>query len=266
MIAITSNKIKEIYPTVWNKYFCFSLLFDPEEEHFSPIAADKISLLKYDTNLEKDSLFRAFETALEQEGIKDNNIGLCILPITSYHATVWGGISPSNKLKLKKSHLDQFEAFELVLPYIKTPQAEKVWNWYINSDFKSTLLDSELIRDREWGLKLKFCNLEIWGNEALVATLEAADTISHDNLKRLINAKEELESSFKKFGNVDRKRSFRLHITIGYFANRDLGKKAHDKLAVWRKAFQYVSESATITFNTISLYFFYDMASLFKIH
>lgn len=267
MIHIDNSKIKA-FPPGWETYICFSLLFDFDPKHYMVLKKGKLSKLNYDVNLDKAGLLSKFDKALKHLNKSDlvNRHLLALLPYESYHITVWGGVSPSNKKMLHGRYLAQFTEFEEIVPHVKDDRFELLLNWHHKSAFKPIIANSELVSEKNWDIELAFDQLNIWQSSALVAVLKPTNAISQAKLTAIISAREDLKNEFAHFGEVDRGRPLVLHVTLGYFANKQQGKQAERLLLKWEKTFRETVSDISITFKTISFHLFSDMATVYKLH
>ena len=143
MTLITNKKIAELKPT-WSPYSGFSLLFDHNNRHYQKTSSPSVSLLKYNISEAPDGLIFKLSKALEKLGPNQllNQFLLCLLPIHSYHTTIWGGISQSNKNQLKSTLQNDFSRFEQALHGNLTSYI----NWAIDSPLVQAIRDSQLMQ------------------------------------------------------------------------------------------------------------------------
>ena len=162
------------------------------------------------------SLFRALRDGLHSIGgeVLTHSYLFCPLPAASYHVTVWDGLNDANVTYVNPVHREEAARFLRELP---------------ESLFASDLLDevaaSALITQTDWGIRLRFEQLEKWSNVSLVARLAPADEDSADSLKSLSNARAQLSATFHRRYHVSPNESYVPHVSLGYFANEQQAKR-----------------------------------------
>jgi hypothetical protein len=255
MIAITQNKIAGFEPR-WAPYPGFSLLFDNPGDSTSRIGDH----LKIGCSSEPKGplkLYFKLEDTINKLGrdLLIRTYLLCPLPGSSYHVTVWDGVNIDNVSSVHVAVRSDWVKFLQEIPHsLGTPP-----------DSMAVVSKSELASRSFGSIGFQFKKLAIWGNQSLVAPLAAADETSEARLEDLSDTREELcEEAGKKLG-VRPSRSYSPHITLGYFANEEHGQLARAHLKDWTERFRSNLEGSVITYESLDMYAFTDMASFFKL-
>lgn len=254
MITITQSKIAGFEPR-WAPFPGFSLLFD------NPGAAttrcgnlEKITCLPGpDGELE---LYYRLSKTLDAIG-RDALITaflLCPLPPSSYHVTVWDGINVDNQAGLHQGLRSEWSEFLSTLPdsLHRPPRT------------MSVVTASSLFNDGFGEIAFRFHELTIWGDQVLAARLAPADEVSSRRLNTLSEARTALDTEAKRRLGVDTRPGYSPHVTLGYFANRECGLLAHDRLSEWADRFGEALANSSITFSSLDLYAFTDMISFYR--
>jgi hypothetical protein len=251
MITITNLKVGGFDPR-WASFRGFSLLFDNPENSLTHLQKG-IKQLSVDPNQPKLSLYKKLSEALDQIG-RDfliNTYLFCPLPLQSYHVTVWDGGNNANLYFVQQKHRRSFEDFMQRLP-------ESIAN---ATPFTTMITQSSLV-NQTWNLEFEFDQLEIWGNEALVAKLLPYN--SSNDLERLKKERDSLTNDFYKQFGIKPVDKYTPHVSLGYFANKELAQLATCYLKKWNEVIYKSVYGQTIAFNSISLYGFMDMATFFR--
>lgn len=261
MIKITNNKIAGFAPR-WAEFRGLSLLFDnpfPDDDlglSFDYIHASlRIRCSMYNPRLR---FYKALKAALDEIGVDllTNRYLFCPLPPESYHVTAWDGVNYDNIDKVHEDKRLEFESFLGCLPY----SIDR------NTEFTRKIRNSSLATATD-RISFKFEKLTRW-TKVLVARLEPADEESNDAFKRIAKERLDLNKSFKKdFGVRTSYPDFSPHVSLGYFTNSKKAKLAGPRVNSWTKEFNKALKKAdypTISFESISLYGFTDMATFFK--
>jgi len=109
-----------------------------------------------------------------------------------------------------------------------------------------------------------FKKLTIWGNKVMVARLESADPESQRSLDGLKERRSLLCKQFHEVFGIPMPRGYSPHVSLGYFANVEHGELALARLTEWIREFKKIVGEATISFESLALYGFTDMATFFK--
>ena len=120
---------------------------------------------------------------------------------------------------------------------------------------------------RSWSgdISFRFGNLEVWGNQVLVARLRPADKTSERHLKDLSERRAALSKSAEDQLGVGFSQNYSPHISLGYFANEEQGQRAHACREHWTERFTARLNESIITYSSVRMYGFTDMISFFKI-
>ena len=179
VIPITNPKVETLDPT-WARFVGFSLLFDNpgpslrRESHFEVVHCEP-----------QLALYRELSHAATEW--LDPELGLCLLPPSSYYVTVFDG---GNQANINGAQL-QFNASlsELLLGL---PDS---WN----ETHQLVLPAVQFAREQGSSLEIefKFSRLRMWGNQVLVAGLEPTNERSKQILDRLVEARAILSNSYR---------------------------------------------------------------------
>jgi 2'-5' RNA ligase len=77
--------------------------------------------------------------------------------------------------------------------------------------------------------------------------------------------REYVASTEAKDTAICRQKSYDPHVTLGYFANEALPSRTMPPISHWSMVTEAVVRHLTVTFESISLYGFTDMATFFKV-
>ena len=252
-ITITNNKIAGFEPR-WAPHRGFSLLFDNPGKSYSPMGED---WSKIDCSLEEGlQLYKGLAKFLDEMGQHrlTNMYLFCPLPLSSYHVTVWDGLNEGNAQNVSASYRSKIKDFLNNLP----------GSLLIDENFIGEVLHSPLITTTDGSIKFKFNELAKWGNQVLVARLMPADQDSEGKFERIVDARDTLSARFREQFEVEMRKGYSPHITLGYFANEEYGELATPQIAYWTELLKRKVGDQLITFSSISLYGFTDMVTFFK--
>ncbi len=255
MITITHDKILGFTP-LWAPYNGFSLLFDNPDGGFSGL--DDILYfgdppMKLDNDLKDPrlALYQRFADALNSIDIEPltNTYLFCPLPPSTYHVTVWDGLNDGNFnfgnfLNENSSETERWDNFRSNL-HRSLSEID-----FMNLEFGSPLVQNQ------WNITFEFDTLYKWGNSAIVACLKPYDSKSWHMLKEIENHREALYENFPKKITYSK---YVPHVTLGYFANKELAQLTTPLIADWVKIFEDATKGLSITYNSISRYYFIDM-------
>ena len=221
------------------------------------------------------SVFRALQDQLErirpklEDALKPDHVPL-YLPLSSFHVTVWGGIDDGNVDQLTLNCQSDFTNLLGHLPasllnpnsYLKAaPHLDPRWPW------------SPLPHP----VSLRFKGLSIWpggeSNSVLAARFESTDSVSDSTAQATKDGINVLNERWKPLGKRTYRASF--HVSLAYFAHRNsINAGEADNVALcdkltpavkdeWEPQFRdHVEE--LLTFSSVSLYGFTDMATFFR--
>lgn len=253
MITITQNKVAGFEPR-WAPFTGFSVLFDNPGDSLTvdgevskitcaPAEGGPLDLYfgleKALVELDRDLLIRAYL--------------FCPLPSSLYHVTVWDGINVDNISAVNPVVRSTWSAFLDALP--RSLDAPPTSMQVITGSALSGWCGS---------ISFQFEKLTIWGNQVLVARLRPKGNVSEASLEDLSVRRRELSESAERDFGVHFLQSYSPHISLGYFANQEHGQLAHARLEHWTERFQVTLQAAVITYESLDVYGFTDMASFWK--
>ncbi|CAG7656364.1 hypothetical protein ACFQI7_33965 [Paenibacillus allorhizosphaerae] len=255
MIAITNRKVAGLTP-VWAPFHGFSLLFDNPGQ--SVAAADTEGKLEAMACSPDEPALSLYRTFWEQSGELEQLLAsylLCPLPFHSYHVTVWDGLNVSNVKKISTAHSRDAERFVSALPE----------SLLVDSPFVQRASGEAIRIDSDGDIRFVYDALENRGNSALVVNVKAADPESAARLKEVERLRSELNADFQeRFGIATASADYRPHVSLGYFANKDLGEQSAGSLKRLDDILRKQSEGKTIAFSSISLYGMTDMQTFIR--
>ncbi len=117
---------------------------------------------------------------------------------------------------------------------------------------------------REWNIHFRFDGLAKWGNYVLVARLAPADPGSTHAFEELVIERSRLSSRFRQAFGISPWEPYEPHVTLGYFANREVAQLTTACLAEWNQIFAERLNGMTLRFRRASVYGFTDMVTFFK--
>ena len=229
-IAITNPKLAALDPR-WAPFRGFSLLFEnPADRAFYDALQNGISRLA-SSDLVVSHL-------------------LCLLPPVSFHVTVWDGINDGNLGNVCPEYRDAWSRF---LDTIPRPE--------FVGDLFSEVRSSELVSRQDWKLALRCEQVENWSCVSMVARLVPNDAESKKTLAWLASARNDLSMAHGARFGVYPHPDFVPHVTLGYFANRDLASRSERAVAEWNEVLLARTSGLVLRFNRIAPSVFTDMAS-----
>lgn len=236
MPPITHPKITSLEPR-WAPFPGFSLLFD------NPDASGL-------------DLYRRLAAALAELD-RDQSLRrllLCPLPPASYHTTVWDGINTENLAEVTAALQPEWTAFLQGLPETLPSPPPSI----------CPVTEAPLMTQPAAPIRFRFDRLCLWGDAVLVARLAPADGTSAARLNELCAARADLSSTARQTLGISAGPDYEPHVSLGYFANRTLGQQAQASLTDWSAHFEAHLSGSMITYTSIGLYAFTDMANFFK--
>ena len=254
MITITQNKIAGFEPR-WASFAGFSMLFDNPGDSLT-VDGDLAKITCAPAAHGPLALYSGLEKALEEldRDLLIRTYLFCPLPPSSYHVTVWDGINVDNIWSVNPAVRSAWSAFlNGLAPSLKTPP-----------DSMEVVTRSAL---RNWSssISFQFEKLTLWGNQVLVARLRPVEEASERSLTDLSALRKQLsETAGGKLG-VNFSRSYSPHVTLGYFANQEHAQIAHARMEHWTERFTAKLRGSIITYASLDIYGFPDMASFFKV-
>lgn len=254
MITITQNKIAGFEPR-WAPYAGFSILFDNPADSLEK--DNGISMIQRNPSAGGPLvLYRGLEEALAKLNVDRLTCAylFCPLPPSSYHVTVWDGINQGNVGATAPAIRADWTAFLAGLPLSLTAPPASM-----------QVVSSSALKNWFGTISFRFEGLALWGDQVLVARLEAAGDESKWSLGSLCADRTVLSKEAGSKYGLDFSRDLSPHISLGYFANREHGRLASCHVEHWTGRFGESLSDSTITFRSCDVYGFTDMASFFKV-
>lgn len=249
MFSITANKIAGLTPR-WARFPGFSLLFDPRGLAFREVNGLRV----LDGNVADDPSLALF--SLVTQGVMDLNpdrllqtYGFCALPFPSYHVTAF---DVANRSDLERCRADSRDVIKATLDELPSATA-------FEADFLVPARECELVR-QDWNLAFGYGALRNWGS-VLAIELSPLDP---DRYFEFLEARSRVCCCYQETHSVGGDEFFTPHVSLGYFMNREGAELAAGRIADWDDRLRDTIGNATITFSTVSLYGFTDMATFFK--
>ncbi|MBC8063972.1 MAG: hypothetical protein H7Y17_04020, partial [Chlorobia bacterium] len=87
---------------------------------------------------------------------------------------------------------------------------------------------------------------------------------SRTNLECLVEERATLSKCYRTTYGIGTGPKYTPHVSLAYFANKEGGEKASEKIEEWDNALRQCTEDIRIHFDSISVYAFTDMASFFR--
>jgi hypothetical protein len=257
MIVVTNNKVASFQPPLWAEFRGFSFLFDnPGNSFRSNEGVEEIACVSEAEG--GPTLYKRLQVAISQIGGSrlTNEFLFCPLPPSSYHVTVCDGINADNIGMVPEGHRADVAAFLRGLPSSLR---------HMPVSLRSIISESEMAIRSIGGITFGFHKLTIWGNKVMVARLRPVDAESTECLGKLKNARVALCKRLREVFGIATSESYSPHVSLGYFANSESAKPASDLLAPWTQEFGGTVGTTVISFDSVSLYGFTDMATFFRL-
>jgi len=255
MMTITNQKVAGWMP-IWAKFHGFSLLFDNPGTSFSPLKVrpvfQQIACKRSEPALD---FYHSLSDALQASEQIVSTYLLCLLPPSSYHVTVCDGLNDGNTSDVAPQCRLNADDFIRTLPESLDTL----------SDFTCDPQGTPLHIDMNAPLTFAFAGLRKWGNSSLVATLQPANTHAQKELEHIVHARAGLLRAYQeRFALCTANMDYLPHVSLGYFANQEHAELATPQIDRWEEHFRQQTAGKTITFSSISLYGFIDMATFFR--
>lgn len=254
MFLITNPKIFGFTPQ-WAQFRGFSILFDNPSDRLLPLDGNReLKLLSCDIETEELRLYKSLNQTLTLFTEMKNTYLFCPLPSHSYHVTLWDGINEANVQAVSRKH--RFKAEDLLEDLSRSFIKENEFFW----------IDDQLLKiNMEEPIILQFDKLIKWGNSVLVASLKPANSHSQAVLLKIEKERKYFIEKYKgHFGLETCGFSYTPHVSLGYFANKELAELSTSMIDFWNERFLTNTKGQTITFTSNSLYGFNNMATFFK--
>lgn len=254
MFTITNPKIAGFIPQ-WSPFKGFSILFDNPMNSLLPFDENKdLKLLSCDITSEELELYKKLNQTLMLFPEMSRTYLFCPLPFQSYHVTLWDGMNDGNIRNVSRTYRLNAEALLEDLPHSFLSESEFL-----------CIHSQPLTINMEKPIHFKFNKLIKWGNSVLVASLKPADPTSQTTLLQIEKERKSLIKKYKEcFGLETCQLSYTPHISLGYFANKELAELSTSMIEYWNECFLLKAEEQTITFSSNSLYGFHNMATFYK--
>jgi hypothetical protein len=253
MITITNPRIAGFVPR-WAPFRGFTILFDNPGRSLTRVGRQ----LVVDGDLDADPALGFYR------GLRDNLAGLgidlltntylfCPLPPPSYHVTLCDGGHQGDIGAMRPEQRHKLATLLDGLPEALTPA----------NDLIARAMASPLVTGgRE--LRFRYDRLVIWSNVVLVALLAAADAESESALAALGDERRRLAAQFRQDDGFGPGGNYLPHVSLGYFANRELAQRALPCLADWERAFAGRMPGKVLPLAGASVYGFTDLVTFFK--
>lgn len=254
MFLITNPKVSGFTPQ-WSQFRGFSILFDNPSDRLLPLDESReLRLLSCDIENEELKLYKSLYQTLTIFTEMNNTYLFCPLPSHSYHVTLWDGINEANVQAVSRKHRFQAEDLLEGLPH----------SFLRENEFLCTE-DQPLNINMKEPITFQFDRLLKWGNSVLVASLQPANSHSQAILHKIEKERKYLIEEYKgHFGLKTCGYSYTPHVSLGYFANKELAELTTSMIDSWNEHFLTNTKGQTITFTSSSLYGFNQMSTFFK--
>jgi len=254
MFLITNPKIFGFTPQ-WSQFRGFSILFDnPSDRLLSLDENRELKLLSCDIETDELKLYKSLNQTLTLFTEMKNTYLFCPLPSHSYHVTLWDGINEANVQDVSRKH--RFNAEDLL---------EDLPHSFLQKNEFFFIDDQPLNINMEEPIILQFDKLIKWGNSVLVASLKPANSHSQTILHKIKKERKTLIEKYQEnFGLITCGSSYTPHVSLGYFANKELAELSTSMIDLWNESFLSNTKEQTITFTSNSIYGFDKMTTFFK--
>ena len=230
MIPITNPKLLGLEPR-WAPFRGFSLLFDPPAD---------------------DTWLRALCAGVAE--LADDALivehALRLLPLPSYHVTVWDGVNDGKLAEVAPEWRAAWARFLQSIPTKSFPE-----------DLFREVRASDVLNCPDLDLRLRCARIENWSNVSLVAHLEPVDAAAADRLARLQAARDALSAAFAARFGVRPHPDYVPHVTLGYFANAELAATSAPAVSRWDAALREKTANLVLPLRRVHLSAFTDMTS-----
>ncbi|WP_332633787.1 hypothetical protein [Halalkalibacter flavus] len=254
MFLITNPKIAGFIPQ-WSQFKGFSILFDNPGDRLLPLDENRdLKLLSCDITSEELELYKRLYQTLTLFPEMPSTYLFCPLPFHSYHVTLWDGINDANVQNVSRKY--RFDAEDLL---------EDLPNSFLKEKKFFSIDEQPLAISMEEPIEFQFDKLIKWGNAGLAANLKPANSQSQDILHMIEKERKSLTEKYKEyFGLQTCRPSYGPHVSLGYFANKELAELSTSMIDYWNESFLSNTNGQTITFASNSLYGFNNMETFFK--
>lgn len=254
MFLITNPKVSGFTPQ-FSQFKGFSILFDNPADRFIPLDENEnLKMLSCDIASQELELYKTLKHTLSSFPEISTTYLFCPLPFHSYHVTLWDGINDINVQNVSRKYRFDAEDFLQDLPCSLVEMSEFF-----------EVGGQQLTISMEEPIEFKFDKLTKWDNSVLVARLIPSNTYSEISLQKIEKQRVSLIKKYKeRFGLETCSLSYSPHVSLGYFANKELAELSTPMIEYWNEQFLLNTSEQSITFSTNSLYGFNNMATYFK--
>ena len=252
MITITNQKIAGFIPS-WADFRGYSLLFDNPGQCLTASG----SLLALDCSVDNDtqlSFYRELSTSLTSIGreMLIRSYLFCPLPAASYHVTVWDGGNIANLADITPDHQSELKSYLDRLPLSLS-----------NKNHLTDVVLASPLTNYEGEIVFQFDRLVKWGNSVMVVKLKPS-TQTEAQFQFLLELRRNLSAEFAKVSGLRPSAQYTPHVSLGYFANQEAAQQATPCIEQWSEVIRESLGDLQLSFRTISLYGFTDIAHFFK--
>jgi hypothetical protein len=205
MIPITNPKLLGLEPR-WAPFRGFSLLFDPPAD---------------------DTWLRALcagVAELEDDALIAEH-GLRLLPLPSYHVTVWDGVNDGKLAEVAPEWRAAWARFLQSIPTKTFPD-----------DLFREVRASEVLACPDWDLRLRCARIENWSKRLAGGAPEPVDAAAAERLARLQAARATPCPPPSRRASACAPTRLRAARDLGYFANAELAATSAPAVARWNAA------------------------------
>jgi hypothetical protein len=254
MFLITNPKVSGFVPQ-WAQFKGFSILFDNPGDRLLPLNENgKLKMLSCDLASGELEFYKRLNQTLSLFPEISRTYLFCPLPFHSYHVTLWDGINDANVQSVSREYRLDAEDLLQDLPN-SFPKESEFFN--VNHE--------PLTISMEDPIEFQFDKLTKWGNSVLVARLKPLNSYYEITMQKIERERESLIKIYKeRFGSETCSLSYSPHVTLGYFANKELAELSTSMIEYWNEQFLLNTSGQSITFTSNNLYGFNNMATFFK--
>jgi quercetin dioxygenase-like cupin family protein len=247
---VPNPKVLSVDPPMFASFPGWSILFDNPGNAIREVEWGG-QFLDTDPGSRGNELYAAFWRALEKIRISE----MCPLPATTAHTTFQDGIN-ADSMPASIEAWPAYEEFFRGLPHS------------VSGPLPPGLAEtqSRIARMRQWGVRLRFKNLEIFERSAaLVGTLEPADGESAIVLEQLRDVRRQLDLEQFVLIGKPLNRELTPHVSFAYLVSQDAAKAARADLAAWNDIFLKETAGLTIEYASMGVYVFEDMGKFWRV-
>ena len=253
MLTISNQKVAGFEPR-WAGFRGYSLLFDNPGDSLTSSGA----LFNLDNHVDTDAelcFYLALSdsiTAIGREMLIRSYL-FCPLPPPSYHVTVWDGGNDANVAAVVPTHRAELEA-----------QLKQLPSSLAQGNALTDLVLATPLAVHKTEIAFRFDRLVKWGNSVLVAKLTPSDE-SQAQFEELVALRSSLSAEFAALTGLNSSKQYTPHVSLGYFANQEAAQQATPCVESWSALMRERVGELCLSFRSLSLYGFTDMAHFFKV-